>query len=1197
MRLTSIELYGFKSFPDKTILNFNQGVTAVVGPNGSGKSNISDAVRWVLGELSSKSMRGTKMEDVIFNGTGKRRQMNFAEVSLTIDNTDEDSRMNIDYDTVTVTRRYFRNGDSEYLINRKPVRLRDINELFMNTGIGRDGYSIIGQGKAAEIISQKSEERRHVFEEAAGISKYRYRKADCEKKLAEVDDNLTRISDITAEIGTRIEPLEKESEKARKYLEIHEAKKKVDVALWLYDIDALKVKLVTAEKAKSIAGHELEIADDSIASHETQSEKIFLTSQDKKLKYEQNERRIAEYTKRRYELESAVKLTENDISHVRQQIATSEGDLALRRSAYEVASEKQTSATEKLSTLRSELETLEKSHADTTDALEVLRGELDSGFDEIEKTERKIAKSNEVVAEKKLRLSAIEGADESSSKRRADITSELETLEKSSGELRARMKKTQTAIADYNDASAKIEAQIKSLNDKAIELENANRQLSDDLSRVRLDISSKRQRIDTLRRMEELLEGYGQSVRFVMNASAAGKLRGIYGPVSRVIDVPSKYAVAIETALGANIQNIITENEDAAKSAIAHLKANNAGRATFYPLTSIKATPLNISEDDLARCEGYVGIASNLTKHDDKFRGIIEYMLGRTVVFDNLDNATIMAKRFGYRVRVVTLDGQLINAGGSFTGGSVKRDTGMLTRSAEIERAESEITRLKVRESAIAAQLGESDGEKKKIASEVESQNGRLGLIRTMTNAESTQYQVLKSQLDGDDKRRETLDAEIKRLDESDESTAAERQSLKSDIDALNGEVESDTKVLERLNEVRSEQKRRHEKLLGDINSLLIKLTAQKKDVDAAENAQTLGLASLEALSEQITKCEQQIYEGNAKVIALENSMEQNRLEAESIAADVENLEKERNSLLGETRELELNAEKLRQKLKELNHKRESLFVEFSKSDTEVNSLTTEVDKLTAKLWEEYELTHTSAAELGYDKPDESSRGEFVAKSNELRNSLKSLGAVNLASIDEYKATKERYEFLTKQQSDLTASREQLSEILSRLEEEMKQRFTEAIDEINIRFGEVFRELFGGGDAEVKLSDPTNVLECGIDINVAPPGKIIKSLSLLSGGEQSFVAIALFFAILKVNPTPFCILDEIEAALDEVNVVRFAEYAKRYSNATQFIIITHRRGSMESADMLYGVTMYERGISKVLTLDVGEVEAKLGVKL
>jgi len=1197
LRLQSIELYGFKSFPDKTILNFNQGVTAVVGPNGSGKSNISDAVRWVLGELSSKSIRGSKMEDVIFNGTDKRKPMNFAEVSLTIDNTDPESRMNIDYDTVTVTRRYFRNGDSEYLINRKPVRLRDINELFMNTGVGRDGYSIISQGKAAEIISQKSEERRHVFEEAAGIAKYRYQKADCEKKLGEVDDNITRISDITSEVESRLEPLEKDSRKARQYMELFEEKKRIDVSLWLYDTAALRTKLTTSQKSLSIAKHELEIADDSIAAHESQTEKLFLSSQDKKLKYEQHDRKINEYTKRQYDLTSDIKLIENDISHIESQIKQLEADLKLKNEAHSISSEKLKKDSERLAKLKAELETLTEKHEKATSEFETLKSSLDTEADNAEFCERRISASESKQSELRLKLSSLEGSERTGAERREAINSELTTLNTSSEQLMERMRRSDKAVKDYTDAAEKIETSISSTTAERDSLSKTGEQLTNELSRVRLDISSKRQRIETLRRMEELLEGYVQSVRFVMNASAAGKLSGICGPVSRVIEVPSKYAVAIETALGANIQNIITEDENAAKAAIAHLKANNAGRATFYPLTSMKPMPLNININDLSGCAGYVGIASELAKYDDRYRVVIEYMLGRTVVFDNLDNATLMAKKFGYRVRVVTLDGQLINAGGSFTGGSVKRDSGMLTRSTEIERAESEITRLRVKEKALSEQLSESDAKSKELENEISALDNRLSMIKKLMNAESTQYQVLGAQLDGDTKRIESLNEELSKLDESKKNTDNERDELSASIEELGKSIKNDRDELAKINERRTQLRKKHELCLSEINSLLIKLTSCKKDVDSAEDSLRLSTSALETLSSQITACEQQIYENNAKIIEKRNDIEKNRLDAEALGTDIKTLTEERAVLLSETREIELSTQKLRDELRELSHSREKLFVEYTRLENEVNTLNSEVDKLVSKLWDEYELTLSKASELGYPSPDESTRAEFADKSSDLRNKLKALGPVNLTAIDEYKSALDRFNFYTKQLEDLRASRSQLSAILNRLEEEMKQRFTEAIDEINLRFGDVFRELFGGGDAEISLSDPTNVLECGIDINVAPPGKIIKSLSLLSGGEQSFVAIALFFAILKVNPTPFCILDEIEAALDEVNVVRFAEYAKRYSLSTQFILITHRRGSMESADRLYGVTMYERGISKVLTLDVGEVEAKLGVKL
>jgi chromosome segregation protein len=1197
VRLKSLELVGFKSFPDMTRLNFDHGMTVVVGPNGSGKSNISDAIRWVLGEISAKSVRGSKMEDVIFGGTDNRRQLPFAEVSLTIDNSDIEKRIDSDFDEVTVTRRCYRSGESEYMINRRPVRLRDISELFMNTGVGRTGYSIIGQGKIAEIISQRSDERRSIFEEAAGISKYRYKKNEAERKMISVDENLTRLNDILNELTSRLEPLEKESEKARKYLTLYEEKKQADVSICLFDIGIIKKQLSETEDTYNIARHEFEIADDTLNSFETQSERLFDASQENKLEIERLSGRVKGYDAHRQELISSRLILQNDILHIKSQKSQAEADINMKTAARESAKIKDIETRAEYDLQTAALTALEEQLENDGVFLEALCAQRIKIEEQQASNEKQTADKNEEHTSQKVRLSALDNSYENITARRFEIKNELTAYTESAEIIKSRIDQAEASIKNINEKSTEINIKIKQTETAAEALKAEAERLTDEINRITLDISSKKQRADTLRRMEELFEGYAQSVRQVMRASDSGKLSGIYGPVSRLFEVKPRHAIAVETAVGANIQNIVTENEESAKAAIAYLKQNNAGRATFYPLTSIKSSPLNMDTDSLKRYTGYIGVASDLVTCDSRFSEIIGYMLGRTVVFDNLDHATVMAKATGYRVRIVTLDGQLINAGGSFTGGSVKHDSGILTRASEIERLESEIVRsdieMKAKEEA-AAKINVSLTD---VSAKINELAGNLAMINTMYQAENTQKQVLLSQYESDKRRLNDLKNEYNELGGRIDINEAGRAAINSDM----ARTETDIALLETAyNKLETERG----SLTKDIsikkdayNALRLKITAQRKDVEAAERSISFADETLNSIDEQIERVEQLIYGYNENIITAQNKIEETGREIAAFDTDIAELENNLKTLSSEAQRQVESLQGLRSRIREQTHIRENLFSEYNRLETRRSQITSDQDKITAKLWENYELTYSTAAELGYPQLNEQSRRTAMSAQTELRNKLRALGPVNTGVIDEYKEVRTRHEFLNGQLLDLNKSKENLTDIIYKLEYEMRLRFSSIMQDLSRNFKIVFRELFGGGSAELILTDPENILESGIEINIAPPGKIIKSLSLLSGGEQAFVAIALFFAILNVNPTPFCVLDEIEAALDDINVDRFAEYARRYSDKTQFIIITHRRGTMERADTIYGVTMPERGISKVLSLNINEVEQKIGVKL
>ncbi len=1209
MYLKSLELFGFKSFPDRTVLNFTGsdaaavGATVIVGPNGSGKSNISDAMRWVLGEISSKNIRGTKMEDVIFGGTDDRKQMNFAEVSVTFDNPDR--QIDIAFDEVTVTRRYYRRGESEYFINRKPVRLRDIHELFMNTGVGRDGYSIIGQGRIAEIISQKSEERRTIFEEAAGIAKYRYKKEEAEGKLKAVEDNLTRLEDIMSELESRVAPLEREAERARRYLEYYEVKKRDDVSLWIYDVDRVKTDLNVADDHLKLVKNEFDIVSEALSTLENQNERIFEASQESKYKYEQLQKRLDDANRGIHELDSRIKLTENNISHRCEQISERLEFREKYAKRAEELSEKQGEANEQLSGCEKRLSDFNLRLADTEARLVETREKRTSLAKRLDEELAEQKRGEERLVELKIRLSVLDTTEKNDSEKTESLEAEIKRCAESSALLSDRAEKAEKAIAGYTARAVEIKSSSEKLSDEIERIKTEKQELIDKANNAYLEYTAKKHRIDAIRRMEELFEGYSQSVRFVMSEYESGRIEGtrpiassesggrIWGPVSRLIDVGARYVLAVETALGANIQNIIVDDEATAKAAIAHLKKKNAGRATFYPITSMKPRYSPIPDVECRKYEGYIGTADSTIKYDERFSGIIRNLLASTLIFDNIDNASAMAKATGYRTRIVTLDGQVINAGGSFTGGSAKRDSGMLTRKSETEKLKNDVAALS---KALEVNKREQNDCDKRITDknrELSELAAQSSMLSSLSGAESTQLEVIKSQLGGERSMIESLTRDLERLKAGFDERAEGISKLKLESEEL-----------EDVNRQIGEKREKESIELGELDILTDELEASRSEllVSRAETSKDVEAARerLDGVKQSIDENRTLSTENEALRTELEKAnseaadeLEKMKLELSELGDSTKKLEGERSELSAKNLEYEQRINQLRARIREKTSEKELCFRNFTIAEAKRKELSDGMDKLTSRLWEEYELTYTTALECGYPSVTDENRSAVIAEQNDYRARLKALGGVNLSSIDEYAEVKKRYDFMTAQINDLRQSKENLLEIIFKLEVEMRETFTSAFREIDRNFKEVFSELFGGGSCELSLSDPENVLESGIEIRVAPPGKIIKSLTLLSGGEQAFVAIALIFAILRVNPTPFCIFDEIEAALDESNVFRFADYLKRYSDRTQFIIITHRRGTMEIADRIYGVTMQERGISKVLTLDMNEAEQTL----
>ena len=1206
MRLKMLELQGFKSFPDKTVISFDRGITVVVGPNGSGKSNISDAMRWVLGEISSKNIRGGKMEDVIFAGSQQRSPMGYAEVSVTFDNTEEEGKILslAEYDEITVTRRYYRVGESEYFINRKAVRLKDIHELFLNTGLGRDGYSIIGQGRIAEIISQKNDERRAIFEEAAGIARYRYQKTDATKKLEDTESNLVRVEDIASVLESRVEPLEKESEKAKKYLELREAKMAVDVALALFDVDTAKTLADELSGKLILAKNEFEEAEDAKEDLERREENVRAEEMQLKLETERIAAKLLSLSGSVHESEANIRLAENNAVHLRETALAAE--------------EKIKAAQESLTSAKSEEERLKSEWENAKKRADLLTEKEENALHAVEKAENALSAheaetaslERELASLRREQTEAVVAASVAAAKGESDLQKSEElkkNIEKYTADIALfdnRIQRAEEKIGGYQRKEASVKQELDAVSVEKQELEKAVRALTEQKNNFFLDISQRKHKIQNLVRMEEFLEGYAGAVRFIINEHKNGKVlladgspANIHGPVSRLISVPDRYSAALEIAFGQSLQNIIVEDEASAKASIAYLKKKNAGRATFYPISTMHGTELSEKDVPREQREGFIAVASALVECDEKYKGIVRSLLGRILIAKDMESANRIARAMNFRYRIVTLDGQVVNAGGSFTGGSLSADGRILSRRVQIEKLGEEIKQL---ENALASAEREIKDKNTALAEAKKKENTIFASssgLKTLYDAEKTQLTVLLSNRNAQKEMLDGFLAEFDNLEKSLLFAKEQAQSLES----------KKTDYLEKLAqaEKKTEALTARKSLLGEAlrKAQSAHTTAALEKAKAGANADMLGqmaetagkraqeiVNALEELRLTVKDAEEKIRLGNEEI-----AREKERIsvyQKELSAAEQRKTENAEESLM-----IEKKLTEFRFKAKDISEKRDLLYRTYTKIEAEYQSVRDRRDKLIAFLWDEYELTYTEAVKRAVTKVTAETRTEAVAAQNKYKNQLRALGSVNVNAIEEYKEVKKQFDELTEQIEDLKKSKESLLSIIADLELTMQRDFMNTMEAININFGRVFAELFGGGRAEVRLADPSNILESGIEINVAPPGKVIKNMSLLSGGEQAFVAIALYFAILNVNPSPFCILDEIEAALDEVNVDKFAEYVKKYSDKTQFVIITHRRGTMEAAERLYGVTMHEKGISDVISIDVSEIEKKIGLDL
>ena len=1176
MRLKELEIQGFKSFPDKTKIAIGEGITGVVGPNGSGKSNISDSIRWVLGETSSKQLRGTgKMEDVIFGGTQSRGAMGFASVALTIDNSDHG--LDMDADEVTIGRRYYRSGESEYSINGQNVRLKDVYELLLDTGIGRDGYAIVGQGRIAEIVGAKSAERREIFEEASGIAKYRYRKNEAERRLAAAEGNLERLRDILSELERRVGPLKRDSEKAQQFLELSEKRKGLEITLWVDAIrranDALRDQQRRYEAAQADydrLSRQLDAFDEQSAALREEAQQLMLT-------VEQANTDIRTITEANAGSESEIAVLKNESEHSRFRI--DEANTELQRAGQG-------------------RESIEREAADHRAAIEALRTGMAALREELHALEEKAAASGErrdvidaamarlqdTATAAKVRAASAQSAGQAAADRLTEARAQAEALQNAAAATEEERRRAERRFKDAEEAVTRndnIKAGLK------LKLDSRRRQQADAaeaLQKADREKSAAAQRIHILEDLERNMDGYQQSVKSVMRAAGAGRLRGVIGPVAGILTVEKGYETAIETALGFALQNIVVEDQGCARAAIGFLKDERAGRATFLPLDTVQGTRFT------GRLTGTAEVAADLVKTDPKYQHIIDNLLGRIIVVEDLAEASAVARSLGYRNRIVTLDGQVINAGGSFTGGSTARSVGVFSRKQELDELRSRLTKLEARraeaEKELAARKAEVDNLSAQLAgAEGEGMNAATEHVRAGLEVE----RLAKAAAQNEETAR-NIEKEIAAQQAAvtqNEAARAEAEKAQADADA---EMAKYTAELAALGESTGSLTAERERITTELSDKQLQRLADEKDIGLHE-------AALQGLQSRTGEAEARARELQTVMEAAKAKIEANALKiAEMERTRGDNLQKiaaaEQTIRTANAARMEKEAavEKLNRDNRALTDERERMSGEMARLAERRTAAETELNDTNSKLWEEYQLTEGEAR--SHCVPFESLT-ELRRSVAEVRSKIRGLGNVNVGAIDEYKEVKERYDFLKAQVTDVEKAKSELTKMIAELCSEMEELFTTSFKQINTHFQQIFKELFGGGHARLYLSDEANVLESGIEIEVSPPGKVIKNLSALSGGEQALVAISIYFAILNVNPAPFCFLDEIEAALDDVNVARYAQYLRRMTDNTQFIVITHRRGTMEAADVLYGVTMQEDGVSKILRLDLDKVNAEL----
>ena len=1179
MYLKRLELQGFKSFADKTVLEFMPGITTVIGPNGSGKSNISDSIRWVLGEQSIKSLRGAKSEDIIFAGTENRKSLGFAEASIIIDN--KDGELPIEFAEVVITRRIYRSGETGYFINKTPCRLKDILELLMDTGIGRDGYSIIGQGKIDEILSNKSEDRRHIFEEAAGIVKYRVRKVEAEKKMEQTKLNLLRINDILSEIEATIEPLKIQSEKAKKFLSLKEELKNIEIGLFVYNIDNYKVKIEEITKDLDIITSQKNDEEARLSVLQNLKDNLKNELEEITSEIERTQNLNFEAEKKQEQINSQISIAQEKIINNNENYERYLKEIEDLEEKNKNLIEEKTTKTEKKDKLSNDREKFAKELEEKQNKLDELTKKLSDEELKIEEKKKQVEQNSEQKYEKKELISIAESNVENISKREKTVQSEISTTISELDQKRMLKSEIYNTFTEKEDKRKKYNERLEELNNKKQESNVKIKEYEDKINKISAELRIKDSKQKFLSEMEKEKEGYSKAVKSVLLECEKKESlnKGVDGVLANLISVPKEYQVAIEMALGATLQNIVTETEDEAKKLIEFLRTNNLGRASFLPISSVKGKKLE--KLITSGMSGVVGIASTLIKTDKKYEGIILNLLGRTVIVEDIDTAIALARQNSYGFKIVTLAGDILTPNGAISGGSItKKSSNIIGRKAEIQQLEKEISELKNKIDIITKEKEDYEGSIENILEELSS-------LEQQVQEMEIEYATEKQRIISLEESITNLEEKLKNLKKEKEEIETSKTENENTIKTYEVEI---VKLEETTNQLTSEIQEfadkniENQKNIDDLNFDVTNLRISLTSFDESNNSMD---EIIDRINNEIKNNEESI---TNKKTQREQILENNKEQEEIIEKAKEEIEKMKEEVL----QASDKTEKLKQERtsknaaierneKEIDERYniiEDLKNQISKLDVKKSKNEMELEQIVNKMWEDYELTPNNIGE--YKKL--TNVQETSKQVSKLRNEIKDLGIINVNAIEEYKQTKERYDFMCEQRLDLENSINKLKDVVTDMTKIMKEQFDKQFRVINKNFGEVFKELFGGGRAELRLIDEQNILESGIEIEVQPPGKKLQSMSLLSGGERAFTAIALLFAILKINPAPFCVLDEIEAALDDVNVYRFADYLKKFTKDTQFLVITHRKGTMESADTVYGITMEEKGISKLLSM-------------
>lgn len=1177
MYLKSLELQGFKSFPDKISLSFDEGFTAVVGPNGSGKSNIGDAVRWVLGEQSTKELRGKSMEDVIFSGTKTRKPMGFAAVTLTIDNAD--GVLGVPEPEVAVTRRLYRSGDSEYLINGKNVRLKDINELFMDTGLGRDGYAIIGQGRIAEIVGAKSNERRDIFEEAAGVSKFRYRKQEAERRLAAAQENLLRLSDIAQELESRLGPLKSQAEKAEKYLVLAAERKTLEVSYWVHRLNVLTEQLQTLSDTCLALTAEYENLQNDLQREEDKLKLAFQDMQQATADIETLQNKIVASEQENANVTAKIAVCENEIQHSGERITQLEAqknDLSDSGGAWEQKLKEQDAYLAELSQRQEEL----------TLKVQAQLQELDIITAQNQERNAEITAQDQALRQMYLQQNEAEVRLQSLNRELADTRETLQQAENDSSGVRQRLK-------DYETEAQALRKQLDSIHAKQQEQQNRlegcrqlagireqkYQQLLEQMNQVTNEYNQVQQKQRILRDLEQNMEGYAGSVRQILKVASGGRISGVHGTVAQRITAAPEYGTAIETALGGALQNVIVENDEIAKRCIRYLKDVRGGRATFLPLSTIQGSRLREQLDGI---DGFVALACDLVTFEERYRGIVENLLGRIAVAEDIDAASQIAKQFHYRFRIVTLDGQVVNTGGSYTGGSAARSAGVITRSHELEETGKKLKELEERQETLRTETAKRKAEWAKLVTDIEGAQALCAELQQQEHDVQQQLAALEARANSDAAWQENEAAQRARLQEKIKQTEAAVKTAAAARDQLSAQAEAAELALKEISVTQTKMLSEQELLSAQISDGKIKQAELAKDLESERRRRISMAQSMEQAGDQLAALNEDLKREQDNIAAKQQEIEALRQGQGLRREHINEMQTKIGQLRKEHEEKERHTRLISEGMNALRDAREKKSAERTRVEERQNTVQKEIDDYIFRLQDTYEMTRTEAEEQA--APIENVK-ESEAQLSSVKGKIRALGSVNVAAVDEYREVSARYADMNAQLTDIEHAKQELEQLIARLTDEMCEIFRTSFAQINRYFGEIFVELFGGGSASLELTDPDNLLESGIEIKVAPPGKVIKNLISLSGGEQSFVAICIYFAILKLRPAPFCILDEIDAALDEVNVAKYAQYLKHFFGQVQFVVVTHRRMAMDAANVLYGVTMQEDGVSRLLRLD------------